>query len=86
MNNNNNDNDIDNNNNNNNYNKIEEEEDDGGEFSDSDNEWGDIATPRRLVDSTANTKNLVHVPPLDLKRALSAESGKKVKVVSVISV
>ena len=51
-------NDIDNNNNY--YNKIEE--DDGGEFSDSDNEWGDIATPRRLVDSTANTKS-VHVPP-----------------------
>ena len=44
--------------------------------SDSDNEWGDIATPRKLLKSRSGSSPLVYVPPLDLKRALSTESGK----------
>ena len=47
--------------------------------SESDNEWGDIATPRELIKSRSESSPLVYVPPLDLKRALSTESGKDKK-------
>ena len=39
----------------------------------------DIATPRKLLKSRSSSSPLVYVPPLDLKRALSIESGKDKK-------